>query len=130
MSNSPASGSPAGTRPGPACRLCGARLEETFVDLGMSPLCERFLTADQLDDMEPFYPLHVRICSSCLLVQLPAYVPPEDIFREYAYFSSYSDSWVAHARQFAEAMIERLGLGPDSRVVEVASNDGYLLQHF
>jgi SAM-dependent methyltransferase len=130
MSNTPASGAPSGTRPGPACRLCGARLEETFVDLGMSPLCERFLTADQLDDMEPFYPLHVRICSSCLLVQLPAYVPPEDIFREYAYFSSYSDSWVAHARQFAETMIERLGLGSHSRVVEVASNDGYLLQHF
>jgi len=113
-----------------SCRLCGASLETTFVDLGMSPLCERFLTADQLDDMEPFYPLHVRICSSCLLVQLPSYVPPDEIFREYYYFSSYSDSWVAHARTFAEAMIERLDLGPQSRVVEVASNDGYLLQHF
>ena len=80
--------------------------------------------------MEPFYPLHVRICRSCLLVQLPEYVSPDEIFREYAYFSSFSDSWVEHARQFADTMIERLGLGPDSRVVEVASNDGYLLRHF
>jgi SAM-dependent methyltransferase len=115
---------------GPVCRLCGAILRSTFVDLGMSPLCERFLTADQLDDMEPFYPLHVRICDACLLVQLPSYVPPEDIFREYFYFSSYADSWVEHARRFSESMIERLGLDGSSRVVEVASNDGYLLQHF
>ncbi|MFL5755228.1 MAG: methyltransferase domain-containing protein [Chloroflexota bacterium] len=115
---------------GPRCRLCGAALTATFVDLGMSPLCERFLTATQLDDMEPFYPLHVRICPSCLLVQLPAYVAPDEIFREYAYFSSYSDSWVEHARRFADEMTELLGLGRDSRVVEVASNDGYLLQHF
>jgi SAM-dependent methyltransferase len=112
------------------CRLCGAPLTETFIDLGMSPLCERFLTAAQLDDMEPFYPLHVRICSECLLVQLPAYVPPDEIFSEYAYFSSYSDSWVAHARRFAERMQQQLGLDPSSRVVELASNDGYLLQHF
>ena len=80
--------------------------------------------------MEPFYPLHVQVCRECLLVQLPALVDREDIFREYAYFSSYSDSWVEHARRYAEAMIERLGLGPDSLVVELASNDGYLLQHF
>ena len=80
--------------------------------------------------MEPFYPLHVRICGNCLLVQLPEYVSPDEIFREYAYFSSFSDSWVEHARQFADTMIERLGLGPESRVVEVASNDGYLLRHF
>src|SRR3954462_6211046 len=115
---------------GPRCRLCGAALTATFVDLGMSPLCERFLTATQLDDMEPFYPLHVRICPSCLLVQLPAYVAPDEIFREYAYFSSYSASWVEHARRCAGEMTDLLGLGPDSRVVEVASNDGYLLQHF
>jgi SAM-dependent methyltransferase len=115
---------------GPPCRLCGQPLTITFVDLGASPLCERFLTAAELDEMEPFYPLHVRICGNCLLVQLPEYVSPDEIFREYAYFSSFSDSWVEHARQFADTMIERLGLGPSSRVVEVASNDGYLLRHF
>ncbi|MDX6504306.1 MAG: hypothetical protein QOE29_1431 [Gaiellaceae bacterium] len=96
----------------------------------MSPLCESFLAADELDAMEPFYPLHVRVCESCLLVQLPEYVAPEQIFTEYAYFSSYSDSFVQHARDYAETMVPRLGLGPDSLVVEVASNDGYLLQHF
>jgi SAM-dependent methyltransferase len=96
----------------------------------MSPLCESYVSADNLDAMEKFYPLHVRICDSCLLVQLPAYVSGEDIFSDYAYFSSYSDSWVAHAQRYAEAMIARLGLGPDSLVTEVASNDGYLLQHF
>ena len=104
-------------------------LTETFVDLGMSPLCESYLRADQLDQRESFYPLHVRMCS-CLLVQLPAYVPGEEIFSDYAYFSSYSDSWVAHAKRYADAMVTRLGLGPQSLVTEVASNDGYLLQHF
>jgi SAM-dependent methyltransferase len=113
-----------------ACRLCGEALTETFVDLGMSPLCESYLRADQLDAREPFYPLHVRICASCLLVQLPAYVAGEDIFSEYAYFSSYSDSWVAHAKRYADTMVDQLGLGPESLVTEVASNDGYLLQHF
>jgi 2-polyprenyl-3-methyl-5-hydroxy-6-metoxy-1,4-benzoquinol methylase len=113
-----------------ACRLCGADLTETFVDLGMSPLCESFLRADQIDARESFYPLHVRICTECLLVQLPAYVPGEDIFSDYAYFSSYSDSWVAHAKRYADTMIDSLGLGPESLVTEVASNDGYLLQHF
>lgn len=112
------------------CRLCGQPLTETFVDLGVSPLCESYLTADQLDAPETFYPLHVRVCSTCLLVQLPAYVPGEEIFSDYAYFSSYSDSWVAHARRYATAVRERLGLGPDHLVTEVASNDGYLLQHF
>jgi SAM-dependent methyltransferase len=105
-------------------------LTETFVDLGMSPLCESYLRADQIDARESFYPLHVRICTECLLVQLPAYVPGEDIFSDYAYFSSYSDSWVAHAKRYADTMIDALGLGPDSLVTEVASNDGYLLQHF
>jgi len=113
-----------------ACRLCDEPLTETFVDLGMSPLCESYLRADQLDQPETFYPLHVRVCGSCLLVQLPAYVPGEDIFSDYAYFSSYSTSWVAHAQRYAEAMVQRLRLGPDSLVTEVASNDGYLLQHF
>jgi 2-polyprenyl-3-methyl-5-hydroxy-6-metoxy-1,4-benzoquinol methylase len=112
------------------CRLCGADLTHTFVDLGMSPLCESYVPADKLDDPEEFYPLHVRICSSCLLVQLPAYVSREDIFSDYAYFSSYSDSWVAHARNYAQAMTARLGLTAKSLVTEVASNDGYLLQHF
>jgi SAM-dependent methyltransferase len=112
------------------CRFCGIELRRTFVDLGMSPLCESFLTAQQLDQMEPFYPLHVRICENCMLVQLPEYVAPEAIFTDYAYFSSYSDSWVAHARRYVESMIARLSLGPNSFVVELASNDGYLLQHF
>jgi len=114
----------------PTCRLCGAELTRTFVDLGMSPLCESYVPAERLDEPEVFYPLHVRLCTSCLLVQLPAYVPGEEIFSDYAYFSSYSDSWVAHARRYAEAMIDRLALTPTSQVTEVASNDGYLLQHF
>jgi hypothetical protein len=100
------------------------------VDLGMSPLCESYLAEDQLDQAESFYPLHVRLCDSCLLVQLPAYVPGEDIFSDYAYFSSYSTSWLAHAQRYAEAMIGHLGLSGGSLVTEVASNDGYLLQHF
>jgi hypothetical protein len=113
----------------PRCRLCGAELTRTFVDLGMSPPCESYLEASQLDSGETFYPLHVRICSSCLLVQLPAYISGEEIFSHYAYFSSYSDSWVAHAKRFVDEAVDRLGLGPSSFVVEVASNDGYLLQH-
>jgi 2-polyprenyl-3-methyl-5-hydroxy-6-metoxy-1,4-benzoquinol methylase len=96
----------------------------------MSPLCESYIPEDRLDAAETFYPLHVRICDACLLVQLPAYVSGEHIFSDYAYFSSYSDSWVAHAKRYAEAMTERLGLNADSLVTEVASNDGYLLQHF
>jgi hypothetical protein len=114
----------------PKCSLCDAELTRTFVDLGMSPLCESYVAESRLDDAETFYPLHVRICESCLLVQVPAYVAGEDIFSDYAYFSSYSDSWVEHARTYAEAMTGRLGLTPDSLVTEVASNDGYLLQHF
>ena len=113
-----------------SCRFCGASLTHTFVDLGMSPLCESYLTAAQLNRMEPFYPLHVLVCESCLLVQLGEYVSPAEIFSEYAYFSSYSESWVRHAEQYAEAMIERFGLGPNQKVMEIASNDGYLLQHF
>jgi SAM-dependent methyltransferase len=96
----------------------------------MSPPCESYLAADQLDQGETFYPLHVRVCSSCLLVQLPAYIPAEDIFSDYAYFSSYSDSWVEHARRYVDMITARLGLTSDSLVVELASNDGYLLQHF
>ena len=113
-----------------SCRLCGAELTETFVDLGMSPLCESYVPADRVDAPETFYPLHVRICAECLLVQLPAYVAGEEIFSDYPYFSSYSDSWVEHARRYSVAMIEQLGLTAESLVAEVASNDGYLLQHF
>jgi SAM-dependent methyltransferase len=118
------------TAPGtPPCRLCGAALTETFVDLGMSPPCESYLTADELDRGETFYPLHVRVCPACLLVQLPAYLAADEIFSHYAYFSSYSDSWVAHAARFVDAAVDRLRLSDGSFVVEVASNDGYLLQH-
>jgi SAM-dependent methyltransferase len=117
--------------PGPlSCRFCGAPLRDTFVDLGPQPLCESFVAAEDAERPEVFYPLHVRVCRECLLVQLPSYVDREQIFREYAYFASYSDSWVAHVRRYAETVIARLGLGPTSSVVELASNDGYLLQHF
>jgi hypothetical protein len=105
-------------------------LRDTFVDLGMSPLCESYLAAEQLDQMEPFYPLHVRVCRDCLLVQLEAYVPAEEIFTDYAYFSSYSDSWIAAGAAYTAAVVERFGLGPRHLVVEAASNDGYLLRHF
>jgi hypothetical protein len=114
----------------PLCRFCGNRLRQTFVDLGMSPLCESYLSAEQLNQMEPFYPLHVRVCGHCFLVQLEEYVSPESIFSDYAYFSSYSDSWVAHAKAYAEQMTTRFRLSTNSLVIEVASNDGYLLQHF
>jgi hypothetical protein len=114
----------------PSCRFCGAALDHVFVDLGMSPLCESFVPADKLSAMEPFYPLVVYVCDECFLVQLEEFVPPEEIFTEYAYFSSYADSWVEHARRYTTAISERFGLGRESFVVEVASNDGYLLQHF
>lgn len=112
------------------CRFCNKPLGTTFVDLGMSPLCESFRTAEQIDEMEPYYPLNALVCDGCFLVQLKEYVKPEDIFTEYAYFSSYSTSWVEHARRYCEMIKSRLGLGAGSRVYEIASNDGYLLQHF
>jgi SAM-dependent methyltransferase len=115
---------------GPVCRFCAAPLRHTFVDLGMSPLCQRHVEPHQLNHMEPFYPLHVRVCESCFLVQLDEYVSPSEIFSDYAYFSSFSDTWLAHAKAYAGMMKERLGLGPSSLVVELASNDGYLLQYF
>ena len=115
---------------GGPCRFCGAQLTTTFVDLGMSPLCETFLLPEELNAMEPFFPLHTFVCGECYLVQLQEYVDVEEIFREYAYFSSYSDAWLQHAREYTESMISRLGLGADSLVVELASNDGYLLQWF
>jgi len=112
------------------CRFCGAALHHTFTDLGMSPPCESNLSADQLNQMEPFYPLHVLVCESCFLVQLEEYVSPENIFTEYAYFSSFSDSWLAHAKAYTDLMVKRFQLNHDSLVVELASNDGYLLQYF
>jgi SAM-dependent methyltransferase len=114
----------------PCCRFCGAPLQYTFVDLGMSPLCESYLDPAQLNQMEPFYPLHVFVCQECFLVQLEEYVSPENIFTEYAYFSSYADSWLQHARAYTDQMVNRFGLTESSLVVEVASNDGYLLQYF
>ena len=112
------------------CLFCATPLRHTFVDLGMSPLCERYLTAEQLNQMEPFYPLHAYVCQQCFLVQVQEYVSPEAIFTEYAYFSSYSDSWLAHARAYAEMITARLGLDTAHQVVELGSNDGYLLQYF
>jgi SAM-dependent methyltransferase len=112
------------------CRFCKASLRHTFVDLGMSPLCESYLKADQLNRMEPFYPLHVKVCEECFLVQLEEYVSPEHIFTEYAYFSSYSQSWLEHSSNYVEMISKRLGLGAQSLAVELASNDGYLLQYF
>lgn len=112
-----------------ACSHCAAPLGQSFVDLGMSPLCQTHIEPDQLDRPETFHPLHARICAQCLLVQLDCRVPPAEMFGRYAYFSSYSDTWVEHARQFVESMARARRLGEDSLVVEIASNDGYLLQH-
>jgi SAM-dependent methyltransferase len=113
-----------------ACRFCGSELRTTFVDLGMHPICNVQISPDQLHEYEPFYPLHAYVCDRCFLVQLQEFVTPDELFTEYAYFSSYSTSWVEHARRYAEAMIERFGYGAQSKVFEIASNDGYLLQHF
>ncbi|MFZ0927662.1 MAG: class I SAM-dependent methyltransferase [Syntrophobacteraceae bacterium] len=114
----------------PRCRFCGSPLRHTFVDLGMSPPCESYLKAEQLNEMEPFYPLHVYVCGRCFLVQLEEYVSPEATFSEYAYFSSYSETWLQHARSYTGMAVERFKLNGQSRVVEIASNDGYLLQYF
>ncbi|RZT83917.1 methyltransferase family protein [Pseudonocardia sediminis] len=111
------------------CRLCGSTDLRSFLDLGATPPCELFLTAETAEQREDTFPLHVRVCNACLLAQLPALITPEDTFEEYAYFSSFSTSWVEHAKRFVDGAVERAGLGPDSFVVEVASNDGYLLQH-
>jgi SAM-dependent methyltransferase len=112
------------------CSFCSEPLRHTFVDLGMSPLCESYLTAKQLNQMEPFYPLHVWVCERCFLVQVEQYVRPEEIFSDYAYFSSYSDSWLVHAKAYVDMITARLGLTAASQVVELGSNDGYLLQYF
>ncbi|WP_144186546.1 class I SAM-dependent methyltransferase [Elioraea rosea] len=112
------------------CRFCGEALSLSLVDLGAQPLANSYLTKEALSRPEPRYPLHARVCRACRLVQVGAAVPPEEIFSDYAYFSSVATSWVAHAERYAQVMRDRLGLGPASRVVEVASNDGYLLRHF
>lgn len=112
------------------CRFCDATLVHSVVDLGASPLCESFLAADQLNGMEPFYPLHAWVCDRCFLVQLEEYVTGREIFSDYAYYSSFSDSWLDHARRYADQMVDLLHLTGQSRVIEVASNDGYLLQYF
>ncbi len=112
------------------CRSCGTPLRHSFCDLGMSPLSNRYLQAADLNRAEPFYPLHAYVCEACLLVQLEAFESPQNIFSDYAYFSSYSDTWLQHAERFARAAVERLRLPARAQVVEVASNDGYLLQYF
>ena len=112
------------------CRFCNAPLTRTFVDLGLSPLCQTHIEAKDLNLGEQFFPLHVFVCEKCLLVQLQQYVAPEQIFTEYAYFSSFSDTMLKHAEAYVEAMMSRFKLGPNSKAIEVASNDGYLLQYF
>jgi hypothetical protein len=114
----------------PKCRLCGKILNNTFVDLGMQPLCESYVKAESANKMEPFYPLHTYVCDSCFLVQLEEYVTPKEIFTEYAYFSSFSDAWLAHAKNYVDMIIQKLQLNKNSFVVEIASNDGYLLKNF
>ena len=115
----------------PICRFCGAPLTRTFVDLGNTPLANAYVTADEAaHGADHAYPLHARVCDSCLLVQVDVVVPATAIFTDYAYFSSVSSSWVAHAGRYAAAMIERFRMGSNSLVMEVASNDGYLLRHF
>jgi SAM-dependent methyltransferase len=114
----------------PLCRFCGTEQRNTFVDLGMSPLCETYPGPGDLNRGEMFYPLHVYVCERCFLVQLEEFETAENIFSDYAYFSSYSDSWLEHSKRYCEKMISRFGLNGDSFVVEVASNDGYLLQYF
>lgn len=114
----------------PECRFCGSPLETTMVDLGMHPLCESFITEPQLEDMEPFYPLHVRVCGECYLAQIGEFVAPDVIFDDYAYFSSFSEAWLEHARSYVTMMIERFDLERAAKIVEIASNDGYLLQYF
>ncbi len=113
-----------------SCRFCGSILRETFIDLGKTPLANSYLTASELNKMEPFYPLHLYVCSQCFLVQLEEYESPDHIFSDYAYFSSYSDSWLQHCEAYVKMVVQRFRLNSQSRVIEIASNDGYLLQFF
>ncbi len=124
------SGPPPAAGAGHTCRFCGAGLKKTFVDLGLSPLCETYPATEDLNRGETFYPLHVYVCERCFLVQLDEYESAENIFSDYAYFSSYSDSWLRHSEAYCRQMTSRFGLNRQSFVVEVASNDGYLLQYF
>src|SRR3954453_18621683 len=112
------------------CRSCGAALRVTFADLGASPLANSFLTADGLKKAEKFYPLHAYVCEACKLVQLEQFESPEHIFTDYLYFSSYSDSWLKHCEAYVDTMVARFGFDATSHFVEIASNDGYLLQYF
>jgi 2-polyprenyl-3-methyl-5-hydroxy-6-metoxy-1,4-benzoquinol methylase len=112
------------------CRFCKTSLQHTFVDLGMSPLSNSYLKLDQLNKAEKFYPLHTYVCEKCLLVQLEEFESPDHIFSDYAYFSSYSDSWLSHSKKYVDLVIDRFGLNKSSLVIEIASNDGYLLQFF
>ena len=112
------------------CRFCNTLLSQTFVDLGMSPLCEDFVKAGKINEMERFYPLHVYVCPECFLVQLEEFVSPEIIYRDYSYFSSFSDSWLDHSKRYTEFIMSRFDIGKGSLVAELASNDGYLLQFF
>jgi hypothetical protein len=113
-----------------SCRFCATELRHSFADLGSSPLANAFLKPGDLGRPESFYPLHAYVCGECFLVQLAEFEAPEEIFRDYVYFSSYSDSWVEHARRYVEDAVERFRLEPTSSVIEIASNDGYLLQFF
>src|SRR5438552_6172628 len=115
---------------GGTCRLCGSDLDEVFADLGMSPLSNSYLGEHQLVEMEPFYPLKAYVCDQCFLVQLGEVASPHEIFDDYAYFSSYSTTWLEHARQYVDMIVDRLALDQSSNVVEIASNDGYLLRNF
>jgi SAM-dependent methyltransferase len=112
------------------CRFCHAPLRQTLVDLGMSPLCESYVSLENLNRMESFYPLHVRVCEKCFLAQLEEFVSPEHIFTEYAYFSSFSDTWLKHAADYVDMIVKRLNLSNGSLALELASNDGYLLRNF
>jgi len=114
----------------PRCRLCAAVMSRTFIDLGMSPLANSYRKPEQLNSMEPFFPLRVWICDSCLLVQLQEFESPRNIFGEYAYFSSYSETWLRHIEAYSDAVVQRFGLDASTTVIEIASNDGYLLQYF
>jgi len=112
------------------CRYCGSELNQNFVDLGMSPLSNSYLNAEQINQKESFYPLHVFVCNNCLLVQLEEFESPQNIFTNYAYFSSYSKTWLEHAQEYVNMMISRFGFNEKSQIIEIASNDGYLLQYF
>ncbi len=114
----------------PQCRFCNHSLEQTFVDLGMSPLSNAYLSVDRLQNAEKFYPLHTYVCNNCWLVQLEEFESPSEIFSDYAYFSSYSATWLRHAQEYTEKMIKEFGFDKTSQVMEIASNDGYLLQYF